>query len=302
MNVFYSRYSLHALALIMDGISNMQPQQLTVALVQEQWIEDSIKHQANLADKIKEAACAGAKLVCLQELTLSPYFCTRFDVDASIYQEDLHQGPTARFVAEQANKHGISITASLFEKAGYNTAVAFGPDGHLTGVTRKQHIPSGEKYHEDYYFKPGDSNYPVHQIAGAKVGLPTCYDQWFPELSRIYGIKQTEILVYPTAIGAEPTAPGFDSQPMWQKVMVAQGIMNNLFVIAVNRVGTEDGLKFYGSSFISTPMGEIIAQASRDEPQVLVANLDFRDRALWGRLFPFCQQREPHTYHELIAN
>ena len=278
----------------------MQPEQLTVGLVQEQWIEDSIKHQANLADKIKEAASRGAKLVCLQELSLSPYFCTRFDVDGSLYQEDLHQGPTARFVSELSKKYEISITASLFEKAGYNTAVAFGPSGALIGVTRKQHIPSGEKYHEDHYFKPGDSNYPVHEMAGAKVGLPTCYDQWFPELSRIYGLKQTDILVYPTAIGGEPTAPGFNSEPMWQKVMVAQGIMNNLFVIAVNRIGIEDGLEFYGSSFISSPMGEILAQAPSHEPAVLVATLDFKEKELWGRLFPFFQQREPHTYKELV--
>jgi N-carbamoylputrescine amidase len=280
----------------------MQQEQLIVGLVQEQWIEDSIKHQANLADKVKEAASHGAKLVCLQELTLSPYFCTRFDVDGSLYQEDLHQGPTARFVSELSKQYEISITASLFEKAGYNTAVAFGPRGELIGVTRKQHIPSGEKYHEDYYFKPGDSNYPVHEIAGAKVGLPTCYDQWFPELSRIYGLKQTDILVYPTAIGGEPTAPGFNSQPMWQNVMVAQGIMNNLFVIAANRVGIEDGLEFYGSSFISSPMGEILVQAPRSEPAVLVATLDFSDKKLWGRLFPFCQQREPHTYQDLVLS
>lgn len=279
----------------------MKQEQLTVGVVQEQWIENSIKHQANLADKIKEAASRGAKLVCLQELTLSPYFCTRHDVDGSLYQEDLHQGPTARFVSELSKQYGISITASLFEKAGFNTAVAFSPKGELIGVTRKQHIPSGEKYHENHYFKAGDSNYPVHEIAGVKIGLPTCYDQWFPELSRIYGLKQTDILIYPTAIGAEPTAPGFNSQPMWQKVMVAQGIMNNLFIIAANRIGIEDDLEFYGSSFISTPMGEILAQAPHHEPAVLVATLDFRDKALWGRLFPFCQQREPHTYQYLVA-
>ncbi|NDH08317.1 MAG: hydrolase [Gammaproteobacteria bacterium] len=279
----------------------MQAEQLTLGLVQERWEEDPVKHQANLADKIKAAASRGAKLVCLQELTLSPYFCTRVDIDGSLYQEDLHQGPTAKFISELSSKYSISITASLFEKAGYNTAVAFGPSGKMIGATRKQHIPSGEKYHEDHYFKPGDSNYPVHDIEGAKVGLPTCYDQWFPELSRIYGLKQTDILVYPTAIGGEPTAPGFNSQPMWQKVMLAQGIMNNVFIAAVNRVGEEDGLAFYGSSFISSPMGEVLAQAPRDEPAVLVATIDFRDKALWGRLFPFMQQREAHTYYDLVS-
>ncbi len=278
----------------------MNQNTLKVALVQERWHENPKEHLDKLSSGIYSAAEQGAELVCLQELTLSPYFCTRSDVDGKPFMEDIHTGPTAVFVSQMAKTNKVCITASLFEKEGYNTAVAFNAKGELVGITRKQHIPSGEKYHEDYYFKPGDSNYPVHSIAGRKFGLPTCYDQWFPELSRIYGLKGTEILVYPTAIGGEPTAPGFDSQPMWQKVMVAQGIMSNTFIIAVNRIGVEDDLEFYGSSFISTPMGEILAQAPRNESAVLVAELDFNQRELWGRLFPFSQQRQPRTYDELV--
>ena len=278
----------------------MSENKLKIGLVQEQWYDDPIVHQKHLAAGIYNAAQQGAELVCLQELTLSPYFCTRADVDGSLYMEDIHTGPTAQFVSQQAKKANVCITASLFEKAGYNTAVAFDNTGKLIAITRKQHIPSGEKYHEDHYFKPGDSNYPIHDVAGHQLGLPTCYDQWFPELSRIYGLKGAEVIVYPTAIGGEPTAPGFDSQPMWQKVMVAQGIMSNTFIVAINRIGCEDGLEFYGSSFISNPMGEILAQAPRNEPAILVATLDFSQRALWGRLFPFAQQRQPGTYLELV--
>ncbi len=273
---------------------------LIVALVQEKWDENPQSHKNNLAKGIRTASERGAQLVCLQELTLSPYFCTRQDVDARPYMEDLLTGPTAQFASQLAKENKVCITASLFEKAGYNTAVAFNGQGQLIGFTRKQHIPSGEKYHEDFYFKPGDSNYPIHQIAAHSMGLPTCYDQWFPELSRIYGLKGAEALIYPTAIGSEPTAPGFDSQPMWQQVMVAQGIMNNAFIIAVNRIGCENDLLFYGNSFISTPMGDILVQAPRDQPAVLVADLDFSQRELWGRLFPFNHQREPATYAELI--
>lgn len=278
----------------------MTHEKLTVALVQEKWHENPKEHQDKLAAGIHSAVQQGATVVCLQELTLSPYFCTRSDVDSTPFMEDIHTGPTAQFVSQMARENNVCISASLFEKAGYNTAVAYNNKGKLTAITRKQHIPSGEKYHEDFYFKPGDSNYPVHKFAGHQWGLPTCYDQWFPELSRIYGLKGAEILVYPTAIGGEPTAPGFDSQPMWQKVMVAQGIMSNTFIIAANRIGCEDELHFYGSSFISTPMGVILAQAPRNEPAVLVAELEFSQRELWGRLFPFAQQREPETYHELI--
>jgi N-carbamoylputrescine amidase len=280
----------------------MTQNNITVALVQQQWHENAKEHQDNLAAGIVSAAQQGAELVCLQELTLSPYFCTRSDVDGKPFMEDIYTGPTAQFVGQMAKANKIWITASLFEKAGYNTAVAFDNQGKLVAITRKQHIPSGEKYHEDFYFKPGDSDYPVHHLAGHTFGLPTCYDQWFPELSRIYGLKGAEILVYPTAIGGEPTAPGFDSQPMWQKVMVAQGIMSNTFIIAVNRIGCEDDLTFYGSSFISSPFGEILAQAPRDKPAVLVAELDFKQHALWGRLFPFAQQREPSTYQELVRS
>lgn len=287
----------------MTNLENLTMSQntLKVALVQERWYPNPEEHKAQLAKGIFDAAKQGAELVCLQELTLSPYFCTRSDVDSGPYKEDLHTGPTAIFVSECAKKANVCITASLFENAGFNTAVAYDNQGKLIAYTRKQHIPSGEKYHEDYYFKAGDSNYPVHTIAGHQFGLPTCYDQWFPELSRIYGLKGAEVLVYPTAIGAEPTAPGFDSQPMWQKVMVAQGIMSHTFIIACNRIGTEDGLTFYGSSFISTPMGEILAQAPRDKAAVLIAELDFNQRAEWVRLFPFFKQRQAHTYTDLCS-
>lgn len=273
---------------------------LTVGLVQEQWHSDPTEHQEKLANGIMQAAREGAKLVCLQELTLSPYFCTRSQVKAEPFMEDIESGPTAQFASKMAKEAQVTLTASLFEKAGFNTAVAFNPKGELVAVTRKQHIPSGEKYHEDKYFKVGDSNYPLHCLAGHWAGLPTCYDQWFSELSRIYGLKGAELLIYPTAIGAEPTAPGFDSQPMWQKVMVGQGIMANCFMVAINRIGTEDGLTFYGSSFISNPFGEILVQATRDKPAVLVAELDFSQRALWARLFPFMRQRQAQTYHDLV--
>jgi len=278
----------------------MTHNKLIIAAVQEQWHSNQQDHLHCLANGIAQATNQGAKLICLQELTLSPYFCTRSDLDSTPYMEDIFTGPTAQFVGMKAKEFQVCITASLFEKAGYNTAVAFNELGQLIAITRKQHIPSGEKYHENFYFKPGDSDYPVHEIAGRKIGLPTCYDQWFPELSRIYGLKGSELLIYPTAIGGEPTAPDMDTQPMWQKVMAAQGIMSNNFIVAVNRFGTEDGLNFYGSSFISSPTGEILAQAPRDQAAVLLAELDFNERELWGRLFPFACQRQPQTYQELL--
>ncbi len=278
------------------------PPTLKVGLVQERWYPDPDEHRARLRAGVLEAARHGAQLVCLQELTLNRYFATVPDRDRDPYLESIPGGPTCQFARAVAMESRAFVTASLFENAGpgYNTAVCFGPDGALAGKTRKQHIPSGVGYEEDFYFHPGDSDYPVHLIAGARVALPTCYDQWFPELSRIYGLKGAEIIVYPTAIGSEPTEPGFDSQPIWQKVIVGNGITANTFMVAVNRVGVEDSNTFYGSSFISDPLGNVLAQAPRDEPAVLVAELEFRKRELWGRLFPFHRQRRPGTYGKLI--
>lgn len=271
---------------------------LTMGLIQERWRPDPDEHRARLAAGAREAAGRGAQLICLQELTLSPYFAARPGRDASPYAETIPDGPTCAFTRALALETGTYVTASLFEAAGpgYNTAICYTPTGELGGKTRKQHIPGGPGYHENEHFHPGDSDYPVHTIAGIPTALPTCYDQWFPELARIYGLKGAQLIIYPTAIGSEPAAPDFDSQPLWQQVIVANGIMNNTFMAAVNRVGREEGVTFYGSSFVSDPLGNILAQAPRHAPAVLVARLDFGIRQRWGELFPCFRQRQPQTY------
>jgi N-carbamoylputrescine amidase len=137
-------------------------------------------------------------------------------------------------------------------------------------------------------------------VAGASFGFPTCWDQWFPELARAYSLEGAEVLVYPTAIGSEPAHPGFDTEPLWQQVIVANGIANATFMVAVNRIGTEPPLEFYGSSFISDPYGRILVQAPRSEPAVLVADLDLDARRDWLELFPFFATRRPDTYQPLL--
>lgn len=275
--------------------------QLCIGLVQERWYPDPDEHRRRLAAGIRAAADRGAQLICLQELTLSPYFAARPGLDAGPYAETIPDGPTCRFARSLAMETATFIAASLFEATGpgYNTAICFAPNGELAAKTRKQHIPGGPGYHETEHFHPGDSDYPVHAIAGVAAALPTCYDQWFPELARIYGLKGAQLIVYPTAIGSEPSAPDFDSQPLWQKVIVANGIMNNCFMAAINRVGSEEGVMFYGSSFVSDPLGNILAQAPRHDPAVLVLTLDLDLRQRWGELFPFFRQRQPETYGRL---
>jgi N-carbamoylputrescine amidase len=160
-------------------------------------------------------------------------------------------------------------------------------------------------YYEDKYFRKGPASgdgdpYPVVEVEKAKLGLPTCWDQWFPELARAYSLAGAEVLIYPTAIGSEPDHPGFDTQPLWQHVIVGNGIANGTFMVAVNRFGVEGTLTFYGSSFISDPYGRILVQAPRDRPAVLVADLDLDQRQDWLELFPFLSTRRPDAYGTLV--
>ena len=280
-----------------------------LGLVQQRWHEDAAEHEAALAEGIAMAAGEGAKLVCLQELTLSPYFAVTPDAigEAEAMAEEIPGGPTAQFAARCAREHGIHVHASLYERAedgglGYNTAIVVGPDGSVVARTRKLHIPVTAGYYEDKYFRPGDDEvgYPVVELGAGRFGFPTCWDQWFPELARAYSLGGAEVLVYPTAIGSEPDHPDFDTQPLWERVIVANGIANGTFMVAINRVGTEPPLTFYGSSFISDPYGRKLVQAPRDEPAVLVADLDLDQRRDWLELFPFLRTRRPDAYASLL--
>ena len=282
---------------------------LRVGLVQERWRPDPQEHEAALAEGIALAAREGATLVCLQELTLSPYFAVTADAldEAAALAEPIPDGPTTRFAARSAAEHGIHVHASLYERAedgglGYNTAIVVGPDGEVVARTRKLHIPVTAGYYEDKYFRPGDDaeGYPVVELGEARFGFPTCWDQWFPELARAYSLGGAEVIVYPTAIGSEPDHPEFDTQPLWERVITGNGIANGTFMVAVNRTGEEPPLRFYGSSFISDPYGRVLVQAPRDEPAVLVADLDLDQRRDWLALFPFLKTRRPETYAALL--
>jgi N-carbamoylputrescine amidase len=199
------------------------------------------------------------------------------------------------------------------DERGLNSAILVAPNGDIIGHTPKLHIPVTAGYYEDLYFRPGPSSgpnndgnpYPVYNLNSigidAKVGLPTCWDQWFPEVARSYALQGAEILAYPTAIGSEPDHPDFDTEPLWRQVIVGHGIANGLFMIVPNRFGFEGSINFYGSSFISDPFGRILARAERDSNEVLVADLDLDSRRDWLDLFPFFATRRPDTYSKLVA-
>ena len=281
-----------------------------VALVQHAWDDDAAALVDTLRDGIRQAAEAGASIVFLPELTLS-----RYPADAlpegvpSHLAEDLDSGPTVTFARAAARDFGVFVHASLYEAAeqgdglGFNTAVVIAPTGEIVARTRKTHIPVTEGYFEDRYFRPGpaDDAYPVVVLddPAVRLGLPTCWDEWFPEVARLYSLGGAQVLCYPTAIGSEPDHPEFDTQPLWQQVIVGNGIANGLFMVVPNRYGTEGLITFYGSSFIADPYGRVLVQAPRDAPAVLVADLDLAQRDDWLALFPFLATRRPDSYTAL---
>ncbi len=286
---------------------------LRVGLVQHRWRPERYELTAVLRGAIDQAAAEGARVVFLPEITLLKYPA---DVpagpDPGDSAEDLTEGPTFAMAAEAATANGIFVHASLYEKApaqdglGFNTAILVSPAGQLVGRTRKLHIPISAGYYEDTYFRAGPADeqpYRVYEPDGldARIGMPTCWDEWFPEVARNYSLGGAEIVVYPTAIGSEPKFPEFDTRPLWQQVIVANGISSGLFMVVPNRTGDEGALSFYGSSFISDPYGRVLVSAPRDEEAVLIADLDLDQRRDWLELFPFLLTRRPDTYAPLTA-
>lgn len=287
-----------------------------VALVQHRWREDPDELAAVLHEAIGSAARSGAQLVFLPEITFLRYPADalptgRPDADA----ESIDDGPSVLFAREAARENDIHVHLSIFQRAagpngddglGYNTAIVVAPDGRIVARTHKMHIPVTAGYHEDAYFRPGpaDTGYPVHPVdlpAGRlTLGLPTCWDEWFPEVARLYGIGGADVLCYPTAIGSEPDHPDFDTEPLWRSVIIGNAIANGLFMVVPNRIGDEGLVTFYGSSFIADPYGRVLVTAPRDEEAVLVADLDLAQRRDWLDLFPFFGTRRPDSYGALL--
>jgi N-carbamoylputrescine amidase len=275
-----------------------------VGVVQESWHGTREVQEEQIAAGIRLAAQEGARLVCTQELTLSPYFAITPDGGGD-YSEPIPTGPTSRFAANLAAETGTYVQTSLYERDGghgFDTAIVAAPDGRIVTITRKVHIPGGSGYHEDAYFESGAA--PDHdditEIEHGHFAFPTCYDQWFPELARVLSMQGAEVIVYPTAIGSEPDHPDFDTEAQWERVIIANGIMNGTFMIAANRIGTEGPVTFYGSSFISDPYGRKLVQAPRDEPAVLIADLDLDQGRDWLELFPLLRGRRPEAYRSLV--
>ena len=293
-------------------IAGREPKLVTVGLVQTRWYESTETHRAQIYDGVSSCAGAGASIVFLPELTLSRYPADRQpNGDADSTAEEIAGGESVLFAQQLARECDVHVQISLFErsgardKRGLNTSVIVDASGQIAGVTRKLHIPVTEGYFEDRYFAegPADDPYPVHTLSldgqDLKVGNPTCWDEWFPEVPRCYALAGADLLCYPTAIGSEPDYPDFDTSPLLRAVVSGHAIANGLFIALPNRYGNEGLLTFYGGSCLVDPFGRVIAEAPRDETVALVAEIDLGQREDWLTLFPFFATRRPDTYGAL---
>lgn len=281
-------------------------QTYTLALVQMRCAADKSANMAAAERHLREAARAGARMVCLPELFLGPYFCQCVDLNYFDLAEPI-PGPSSERLAKLAKETGTVIVASLFEKraAGlyHNTAAVFDADGALLGLYRKMHIPDDPLYHEKYYFTPGDLGFRVFDTKVAKVGTLVCWDQWYPEAARLTALAGAEVLVYPTAIGWHPREKaefGKHQYDAWQTIQRSHAIANGLFVAAVNRVGHEGpaggGLEFWGGSFVSDPFGVVLKQASHDGEEVLIVECDRARTEDVRRNWPFLRDRRVDAF------
>lgn len=273
-----------------------------VAILQMRCVADTGQNLAKALRLIEQAARRGAQIVCLPELFRSLYFCQVEDHKYFELAEPI-PGPTTKALSAAARKHRITLIGSLFERrhAGvyHNTAVVFDADGSLAGKYRKMHIPDDPLYYEKFYFAPGDLGFRSFKTKHAQIGTLVCWDQWYPEGARLTALKGAQILFYPTAIGWHKTEKkkyGAKQYDAWVTIQRSHAIANGCFVAAPNRVGREGTVEFWGGSFICDPFGEIIARASHDKEEVLMAKCDLRQVETTRQHWPFLRDRRIDAY------
>ncbi|CAB4705957.1 unannotated protein [freshwater metagenome] len=293
-------------SLAPSEIGDASRESLRVALIQDSWHGSMDEQMRSLESAFELCKEYEPDLIILPELTLYPYACWEPNSEGSDFQpEELMDGPSYAFARKMARLTHASVVISLYEQPddeselGYNSAITLSAAGELVMRTRKTHLPQTAGYYENTYFSCGDDGTPTALIGEAHVGIPTCWDQWFPELARAYALDGADIVIYPTAIGSEPNFPNFDTAPLWKATMVAHAIANGLFVGAVNRIGTEGPNTFYGSSFIADPFGRTLVEAGRSEQAILIADCELDQRRDWLTLFPFFKTRRPEMYTTL---
>jgi N-carbamoylputrescine amidase len=277
-----------------------------IGLVQMCCTADPNQNLAKAQWKIREAAGKGAQIVCLQELFRSQYFCREENHDNFALAEPI-PGPSTDALGELARELRIVIIASLFERRApglyHNTAAVLATGGQIAGLYRKMHIPDDPLYFEKFYFTPGDLGFVNFDTDYGRIGVLVCWDQWYPEGARLSSLAGASVLFYPTAIGWHPSEKaqyGAAQLDAWRTIQRAHAIANGVYVAAVNRTGYEgppgQGLEFWGSSFIADPFGQVIAQASVDQEEILVAEIDPARQDEVRRNWPFLRDRRIDAY------
>jgi N-carbamoylputrescine amidase len=290
-------------------MATQQPAVITLGLVQMSCGPEPEANLTKAIERIRQAAAAGAQVICLQELFRSHYFCQREDPSLFDLAEPI-PGPTTERLAHVARETGTVIVASLFERrtAGlyHNTATVHDSDGRLLGLYRKMHIPDDPLYYEKYYFTPGDLGFRAFDTHFGRIGVLVCWDQWYPEGARLTALQGAQVLFYPTAIGWHPREKaefGKAQYEAWQLIQRSHAIANGVYVAAVNRVGQEgpagSGLEFWGGSFVSDPFGGLLQQASHEQEEVLIVSCDLRRLEEIRRNWPFLRDRRIDAYGNL---
>ena len=278
---------------------------MKIGIIQQHNTADRDANQKRLAEKISKVAREGAELVVLQELHNGLYFCQTEDVSVFDQAEPI-PGPSTAFYGQLAKELGVVIVTSLFERRTtglyHNTAVVLEKDGTIAGKYRKMHIPDDPGYYEKFYFTPGDLGFKPIDTSVGRLGVLVCWDQWYPEAARLMALAGAELLIYPTAIGYDPNDTPDEQQRQrmaWQTVQRGHAVANGLPVVTVNRVGEEDGVPFWGTSFVAGPQGDLLFEASETEETETVIDVDMKRSEQVRRWWPFLRDRRIEAYDEI---
>ena len=254
---------------------------------------------------VEDAAGKGAQVILPPELFSGPYFCKVEDEALFALARPTAEHPSVVAMQALAARLGVAIPTSFFERDGhhyYNTLAMIGADGEIMGTYRKSHIPDGPGYEEKYYFRPGNDGFKVWDLFGTRIGVGICWDQWYPECARAMALMGAELLFYPTAIGSEPYDADLDTSRMWRRAMLGHAVSNCIPVIAANRIGTEDGQKFYGHSFVTDEWGDYLREYGAGESGALVATIDLAQAAKHRAGMGFFRDRRPQLYGRICED
>ena len=284
--------------------SNTNNEIVKVGLVQMACGKDSQANMKIAEQGIRQAAGKGAQIICLQELFRTPYFCQTENHEHFKLAEEI-PGPSTQAMSQLASELEVVLILPLFEKRStgiyHNTAVVLDADGSMAGRYRKMHIPDDPGFYEKFYFTPGDTGFQTISTRYGKIGVLICWDQWFPEAARLTALSGAQILFYPTAIGYQAFDESIAEKQAqaWQTIQKAHSIANGVFTVAVNRVGQENELNFWGKSFVSDPFGEVLTEASAEAPEVLVVDCDLGLIEKTRQGWPFLRDRRVDAYQNM---